>query len=327
MNILLRTIMVVGMALVLLIAPCLAACPYATTGKTACGSTDNGSCTDTYSLTGNENINIGTVLCEDGNCQAKVCDGTGNCEVSSFSVTGDDNTVSNWFSELFKGNSESSGVSDKVLDSETIKSDEKTSDCAYSVTGSKPSSSNYYGSYALSEDGVNEEKSITPVNDNVTYSYKIKSNSDICNGNDCANKSECDASNGNISVNETDTTKSGCESYDKAYAALKADKTEEKVTSDSYTSKDAAKDICTYMKSQGINCKIIKVTFTDGKVNYLNCIDTCNGELLVDSYGTSQGTGIKKEVTTLEVGKQWTAKSLFGECGKTYTRGIVKSIE
>jgi hypothetical protein len=120
---------------------------------------------------------------------------------------------------------------------------------------------------------------------------------------------------------------SNSDSYDGLYAALRADKTEECQLTADYTSKNFAEDLCAAMEKQGFNCKIIKVTFTDGKVNYLNSFKTNTGDLLVDSCGTAEGTGIKKQVTVLEVGKQWTAKSLFGECGKTYNRGVVKSID
>ena len=122
-------------------------------------------------------------------------------------------------------------------------------------------------------------------------------------------------------------TQGNCTPYDDVYAVLRADNTEKNILSDTYTSKNFAQDVCETLIPQGVNCNIVKVTFTDGSVNYLNSVETCNGTIMVDSCGTSSGTGIKKVVNTLEVGKQWSATSLFNECTKTYTRGIVKSIE
>jgi hypothetical protein len=383
------TIAIVCMALILMGAPCVNACPYSVTG--ASDSTDDGStcgqntCTDNTCSTGSDDtcsdgtcstdsedtyspysygafkctngdcvgkycVNgkcdtsevtnpsagnaTGAVVCKDGTCEAKVCDGNGTCETGSFSTSGDDSSIAAWFSSFFGGSDDSEVAetsSSEAEDTETIASETEdqevstpstvtlkptttttpsNSGITYSITGSstpKTSSTNYFGSLAMSG---NTESNDTPAETTVAKT-------------DTTTVAE-------VSAPTTTATKednSACTSYDKIYAALKADKTEKKELSESYTSMDFAQDVCAAMTAQGIDCTIIKVTFTDGSVNYLNAFDTCDGQLLVDSCGTSIGTGIKKQVTVLEVGQQWTAKSLFGECTKTYTRGTVSSIE
>ncbi len=386
-----RTIAIVCMVLVLMSAPCLAACPYSVSGNSA--STDDGSysscgqtsctdktcstcqnnayspyaygafkCTDgncaakycvdgkcdttevTNSSAGNA---TGAVVCKDGTCEAKVCDGKGTCETGSFSTSGDDNTVAAWFSKIFGGNTDSSTPSTETSTCETgsqevstpsteTKETATTSDSGitYTVTGSstpKKSSTNYYGTYAMSgatESNATPVSTVTPATTTCSTCTSCQKGAPCENESckDCSQCSQCDKT-GSTSVSNSSAGNTTCDAYDTVYAALKEDKTEKNVLSDSYTSLNFAQDVCTAMKAKGIDCQIVKVTFTDGSVNYLNAFETCNGQLLVDSCGTALGTGIKKQVTVLEVGQQWTAKSLFGECTKTYTRGTVSSIE
>jgi len=351
----------------------------------------SGTCTGGYCVDGNCNtteINdssvgnaSGAIICKDGTCEAKVCDGNGTCKTGSFSTSGDENTIAAWFSQIFGDDSSSDVTSEETNSYETENQEVSTpkavneettipsnSGITYSVAGSsasKKSTTNYFGSLAMSG---NTESTETTSETTVSDVSKDSTCSDCKDGASCDTEtcksgcSQCDKaatttvvdnsdetdiplvvedsdetdtplvvndSKGTATTTVTDTKEesSACASYDKVYAALRADKTEKKVLSESYTSLDFAQDVCTTMTTQGAKCTIIKVTFTDGSVNYLNAFDTCNGQLLVDSCGTTLGTGIKKQVTVLKVGQQWTAKSLFGECTKTYTRGIVSSIE
>ncbi|MDD2299096.1 MAG: hypothetical protein PHN69_03535 [Candidatus Pacebacteria bacterium] len=388
-----RTIAIVCMVLVLMSAPCLAACPYSTTGKTASSSTDDGSCSscgktsctgntcstsqsasyspyssgefkctdgtcagkycvngkcDTTEVTDSSAGNAsGAVVCKDGTCEAKVCNGNGTCKTGSFSTSGDTSTISSWLSKIFGGNSVVETGSQEVATPSTTAQTTTTpsnSGNTYAITGSstpKTTSTNYFGTFAMSGSGDSNQTSVvttTPTTTTTTVpAVTACTNGTTCSNGSCKINSECSQCAEATTpvatpvVSTTTTTSSEgnstCAAYDKVYAALKADKTENNVLSNSYTSLNFAQDVCSAMKAQGVDCKIVKVTFTDGSVNYLNAFDTCNGKLLVDSCGTAQGTGIKKQVTVLEVGQQWTAKSLFGECTKTYTRGTVSSIE
>lgn len=131
-----------------------------------------------------------------------------------------------------------------------------------------------------------------------------------------------------ISENENENESKNCSSYNEIYDALRQDNTEKTVyDSKTYNSRDFATDIAAAMQEQGISCQIVKVNFINGNWHYINSFDTCNGTLFVDSCGTTAGTGIKKVVNTLEPGERMSSTSLFKECTKTYTRGIVASIE
>lgn len=386
-----RTIAIVCMVLVLMSAPCLAACPYSVSGNSAstddgsysgCGQTSctdktcstcqnnayspyasgafkctdgncvgeycvNGKC-DTTEVTDSSAGNAtGAVVCKNGTCEAKVCDGNGTCETGSFSTSGDDSTVAAWFSKIFGGSSDSSTASTETSTCETgsqeittpsTETEETTTPSSngvtYTVTGSstpKTSSTNFFGTYAMTGATDSNEtpvENVTPVVTTCSTCTNCQ-NDTACESESCKDCKQCSQCEKTESTSVTNSTKESgaCDSYDTVYAAVRADKTEKNVLSDSYTSLNFAQDVCAAMKAEGIDCQIVKVTFTDGSVNYLNAFETCNGQLLVDSCGTALGTGIKKQVTVLEIGQQWTAKSLFGECTKTYTRGTVSSIE
>ncbi|MCK9310845.1 MAG: hypothetical protein M0P26_01060 [Bacteroidales bacterium] len=268
-------------------------------------------------------------MCKDGTCEAKVCNGNETCKTGSFSTSGDEDTITAWFSQIFGDNSNSNATPEETnnyeIENQEVSTpkavnEETTSQSnggyTYTVAGPttpKKSSTNYFGTLAMSG---NTESNETPAD-------TTKPDVSTCENGSCATPTETSPTIVTSSSKESST----CTAYDTVYAALRADKTEKKIFSDSYTSLNFAQDVSTAMKAAGVGCDTVKVTFTDGSVNYLNSMKTCNGELLVDSCGTSLGTGIKKQVTVLEVGQQWTAKSLFGECTKTYTRGIVSSIE
>lgn len=236
----------------------------------------------------------GAFSCNGGNCTAKIFE-NGSCGTTNFYepdtgfLTGN---VEPCDSSSGGCNSVSSWYSKLFGDS----------NAPVTPSSSKSPGSNFYGNFAANPvSSCNKPVSTVPYSTTQSTCDTVKST--------CGN------------------TQGNCTTYDDVYAALRADNTEKKILSDAYTSKNFAQDVCEAIIPQGINCNIVKVTFTDGSVNYLNSVETCNGTLMVDSCGTSSGTGIKKVVNTLEVGKQWSATSLFNECTKTYTRGIVKSIE
>jgi hypothetical protein len=140
-------------------------------------------------------------------------------------------------------------------------------------------------------------------------------------------ESETSNSFGDFAQGEVSESKD-CASYAEVCEALKQNSIEKtKYDAETYNSKDYALDVCTTMTKAGIDCSIVKVTFESGRTCYINSFETCEGELLVDSCGTAEGTGIKKVVNTLDIGKRMSSTSLFKECTKTYTRGVVALVE
>lgn len=312
------------------------------TGSIAC---DSGTCEKKLCINGTcyENAADNTsaedvkaaIECENNSCQTVICN-TSGCTTDSFTITDNDESfVEKWMKNFF-------GEKKEV----EVKPVANTSDV------------NYYGNIAnanieevapVKEEIAAPEKVVTPIKKPcVTGCKPIKPvctspriNMSACsipkiNTTACISKvnyvkpvtvKPAAAVKPVVTPVKTLPGSANCDSYSAAYQALRADKTEKKIVSSTYQSLQCAQDVKKAMNAKKIDCIIVKVTFTDGKVSYLNSIKTCDGTLLVDSCGTPTGTGIKKVVNTLEVGKQWSATSLFKECPKTYTRGIVKSIE
>jgi hypothetical protein len=255
---------------------------------------EDGSCdTNVYAGTSARNA-TGAVICEDGTCQGKVCEGE-DCETGSFSLSGI--SLKSWFDSLF-------GSSDIAPEETTVpaSSCETATPAATVTTGS----TNFYGNFAEDTEPVAVEDT-TPVEEVVVPSCEVE----IPVVESC----------------EVEAPASGVADYDTVYAALKVDKTERNSLTASYTSLNFAQDVCAAMTKQGIDCQIGKVTFTDGKVSYFNSFQTGQGVLNVDSCGTASGTGIKKVINTLEVGKQWKSTSLFKQCILPYDKGTVATIE
>lgn len=375
-----RTISIGFMVLLLLCAPCMAACPYADSedkaqestcpyanptcdgsscsscsGNSGSCSGSSGSCsgnsadvygafkcesgnctakvyedgqyaTNAYTNTGAADSK-GAVVCKDGNCQGKVCNGT-SCETGTFSLYG--NSLKSWFDSLFGGSDSQ----------ETVVPEETPASTTYSVPKTTTSSTNFYGDFASESATPEAVEDTTPVAVEETVPVSEDTTIPACNngstcgkctsGNTCStcdSGKPCNASADVKPACETETTTAGVAAYDTVYNALRADKTEKNILSESYTSLNFAQDVCASMSKQGIDCTVCKATFTDGKVSYYNKIQTDQGELKVDSCGTASGTGIKKVINTLEVGKQWKSTSLFNQCTKAYDKGIVASIE
>lgn len=360
-----RTITIGCLVLLLLCAPCMAACPNSYSGSAAKESTcpyatpscdgsscstcsgnsdtssavygafkcESGNCTAkvyedgnydsaTYENTGAEDSQ-GAVVCKDGTCQGKVCNDS-SCETGSFSISG---SLKSWFDSIFGGSSSQ----------ETVETPTSTT---YTVPETTTSSTNFYGDYASSSATPEVVENTTPVavEDETPIAVEdttpVEVETPSCNAtptcNTCASGqtcSTCSTCKNTSVVKTTCGNTTGVASYTTVYNALKADKTEKNILTDNYTSLNFAQDVCTAMSKQGIECTICKATFTDGKVSYYNKFQTDQGVLNVDSCGTASGTGIKKVINTLEVGKQWKATSLFNQCVKPYDKGIVASIE
>ena len=363
------------MVLILLCAPCMAACPYANSDNTAKESTNSGStcpnatpscsgnscssCTattpDTYGAFKCESGNCTTKVCENGDCEtstlastsagnatgAAVCkDGTcktkvcedGACETGTTSLSG--NSLKSFFASLLGGtDTPAAEVTTPVSTCEssvpTTSVEKITVAPAVKAPTAPVSKTNFYGSFASasgSEAAPVAVEDSTPVETPTCESAsKCGAGTGCTVGKTCESTAEpastCESGNQNVTPVE------GVAAYSAVYSALKADKTEKNSLSASYTSLNFAQDICAKMTKQEIDCQVVKVTFTDGKVNYFNSFQTDQGELRVDSCGTANGSGIKKIINTLEVGKQWKATSLFKQCPLPYDRGTVSTIE
>lgn len=295
MNLKFRTVIALCMVFVLLCVPCMAStCPYESAGAKTCGTEScNGS-----------GCSSGQTPCTDESCSTCNSGSETNDVYGAFKVSNGEGTVKVCEDGSCETKTFTASNGDNSIKSWLLSLFGGSDDTQKTTS----TSTNLYGNFAESEStpvAVEEE-------DNGTVEI------DTC--------SSCGKSSCNNTCEKTCTT-GNCSESEGLLEALRADKTEKGILSDTYTSKNFAESLCGNMTALGYDCQLVKVTFTDGKYNYLNAFKSCDGTLLVDSCGTSLGTGIKKEVTVLEIGKQWEAKSLAGTCTKVYTRGTVSEIE